>query len=84
MKTIYLVYTKLGAAQAAMFAFECEECAKIQATLYRRDKIPVTVVPIMLYANIRAATMKECPHLKRPNAGMMLSHEHVPLVVNNV
>ena len=83
MRTIYLLHTRLGVqGSAAVLAFECKECAEIQASWYRRDRVPVTVIPVPLYAHVRDAQVADCPHLKLARAGKNVSHEHIPLTVD--
>lgn len=82
MKTIYLLHTRLGTHLGGIvsgftIAFECRECAELQAGWYRRDKVPVTVAEIQLYESIRDGVMNDCRHLRLHHS----SHEHVPVTM---
>ena len=82
MKTIYLLHTRLGShlgvlATSFTIAFECRECAEIQAAWYRRDKVPVTVAEIKLFESIRDGVKNECRHSQLHYS----AHEHVPLTM---
>jgi hypothetical protein len=43
--------------------------------------VPVTVIPVPLYAHVRDAQVADCPHLKLARAGKNSMHEHIPLTV---
>jgi hypothetical protein len=84
VKTIYLLHTRLGvqSINAAVLAFECKECAEVQAAWYRRDRVPVTVIPVPCYEHLRDAQAQDCKHLKLSRPGRNSAHEHVPLTLD--
>jgi len=82
MKTIYLLHTRHNALQPVMIAFECRECADIQASWFKRDRVPVSVSAVYCYAHVRDAQFAGCVHLKLARPGKNAAHEHVPMTMN--
>jgi len=81
VKTIYLLHTRHTVLQPVMIAFECRECADIQASWFKRDHVPVTVTAIYCYAHVRDAQQAGCDHLRIARPGKNARHEHVPMMM---
>ena len=93
MKTIYLLHSRPGKLMTrgtlagneypgATIAFECKECAEVQAAWFRRDKVPVAVIPVTCYAHMRDAQTHDCAHVKLARPGRNSEHEHIPMTLN--
>lgn len=90
MKTIYLLNTKQHGGSTVPLAFECEQCAQLQAAWYRRAGVQAQVINVQLHENTRTASRDKCPHLlyepEKPKGARKVSDpmpcDHIPYTVN--
>ena len=84
-KTIFvLTVTRYGAGAVAV-AYECQQCANIQADWHRREKSHVSVAAVTLHAHMRGAVLAHESAIARTPGklnGVESAHDHVPVTVN--
>ena len=86
MKTIYLVATgpRAYGSSPVFVAFECKDCADIQAAWYRRGRVLANVFQVELHASLRQAVTGDCQHLAPEPAKRSqfeTNHAHTPALL---
>ena len=85
-KTIYVLTVARYGQNAASVAYECQQCANIQADWHRREKSHVSVAAVTLHAHMRGAVTEHNGALARtPDRlnGVESNHSHVPSILRS-
>ena len=87
MKTIYVLSVARYGQPVASVAYECQQCANIQADWHKREKCAATVTAVTLHAHMRGAIVAHDSAIARTPAklnGVELAHDHVPDLIGNL